>query len=79
MVAGETAVQIPMNKYNEGVVFARAQTDVRAGDIVRTTKTGVVFDRRPTAKNPCNPESLVCVCSARAGGLCEYVVNGLLP
>lgn len=55
---------------------ALALSDVRAGDIVLVTEDGVRFDRRPTAENPCTPESLVCVRSARRGGMCEYVVNG---
>ena len=56
-----------------------AIAEVRAGDIVRLTRLGVEFDRRPVAGNPCTPENLVCVRSARAGDICEFVVNGEMP
>lgn len=51
-------------------------TDMRAGDIVVIKNRACCFERAPTQENPCTPDSLVCVKTARAGEPCHCVVNG---
>ena len=62
------------------VIFRRlAATNLRTGDIVKLTDAGIALNRKPNAKNPCTPESLVCTRGARQGEVCEYVINGPMP